>query len=133
MTKLDMTDEEVAKAVLKRLADRGLKSLRPMEEQAPVSRGTLARWQDGKYAMQPKVRAKAEAWLGLTDRPLSASYAEGVEDATRRFREEIWATIERVAREMGEVATSARTEETLHDESTAYPGEGNEGLRRDPK
>lgn len=60
----DMTDQEVAEAVLKRLRDSGLRSLRAMEGRAPVSRTTLAAWLAGRYTMKDPTRAACLRWLG---------------------------------------------------------------------
>lgn len=64
MTIADEPDEEIARAVLKRLQDRGLRSLRQMEEYAPVSRTTLGNWRAGRYEMKGTTRTAALEWLG---------------------------------------------------------------------
>ena len=76
MTILDKTEEEVAKAVLKRLGDM---SLREMADAAPVSRGTLNRWQRGDYSMWPKTRRHAVEWLGWSPANSQEPLSEGQE------------------------------------------------------
>lgn len=72
MSLLDRTDEDLARAVLRRLPRPEVYGLRDQEEEAPVSRGTLARWWNHEYAMKKKTRRKVIDWLE----------ARGVDDVT---------------------------------------------------
>lgn len=79
MTFRDMTDEEVARAVLKRLSGMGLTTLRPMEDAGPVSRTTLSAWADGRYTMQGPTRARCLEWLGAVQPEPGAPLTEDQE------------------------------------------------------
>ena len=100
MTMLDATDEEIAKAVLKRLHDRGLRSLRKQEEHAPVSRGTLARWRGGDFEMQDDTREVCLSWLGAPAGILTTNYADGLRDAMRRYEESVSNALSRAKEEI---------------------------------
>lgn len=99
----DFSDEEIARAVLDRLEDMGLTSLRPMAEEAPVSRGTLSRWKKGDYEMWPETREKCRAWLGATPARKGAGYSEGVRDAIRVLRREVTSALDRATRTLEEL------------------------------
>ena len=111
MTKLDATDEEVAKAVVKRLKDMDLRSLRRQEDRAPISRGTLARWRKGDYEMQQDTRNACLIWLGVPLGILTTSYADGLREAMRRYEEYVNNALEEAKKEI----------QTLVDTATATP------------
>ena len=111
----DPTDEDVAKRVLARLKEAGPASLRDREGDAPVSRGTISRWDAGDYSMKPVTKRKCLAWLGESTAQPTASYVDGLEEAL----EEIEEAVERVRLKL----TTAR-------EAVAVASRGKDAERR---
>lgn len=111
MTFLDASDEEIAKEVLKRLRAKGLRSLRSKEAAAPVSRGTLARWEHGDYGMTDPLRLACIRWLGVPP-PEAVPLTEADEKLI-------------AAKWMGILAEQLRTE------ATSQPGDGRARAERD--
>lgn len=87
----DKTDEEIARAILKRLRDMGLGTTRQMAGALPVSRTTVNRWENGDYTMKGPTRAKCIRWLGepapearpLTEQEERAVVANWMRDLAR--------------------------------------------------
>lgn len=109
------TDEEVAKAVLKRLEDKGLRSLRKQEAEAPVSRGTLNRWRGGDYDMWDDTREVCLVWLGAPAGTLTTSYADGLEHAMRRYEDSIGDAMKKTRKEIEGLVKSILTEDDAVD------------------
>ena len=107
MTMLDKTDEEIAKAIIKRLEDMGLRSLRNQAAQVPVSRGTLNRWRKGDYLMHDDTREVCLAWLGTQRKILTTSYADGLTDAMHRYEEAVQSMMERARDQVENLITKA--------------------------
>lgn len=72
MSLLARSPEELARAVLRRLPPESVFGIRDRAREAPVSRGTVAKWDAGNFSMQKQVRRAVIEWL----------IARGVDDAT---------------------------------------------------
>ena len=91
----DKSDREIAEEVLNVLRRKGLRGLRAMEAEAPVSRTTLGAWQRRRYEMQGPTRQRCLEWLGhitvspqepLTERQEMLIAAKWLDHVAAQFR-----------------------------------------------
>jgi predicted transcriptional regulator len=85
--------EVVARAVLRELPDKDMYSLRDRAEDAPVSRGTISRWDEGEYGMKKATMRQLVEWLNQRGvdpftKP-SASHARSALQSSDKVREEL--------------------------------------------